>query len=146
MPTRLCSLITGFVFLFLGICGFVPSLVYLPPERLGFYNMHIVGHWGFLFTWLPVNPVHNVIYILLGAFGLLAAPFFATALVYCRAAFALTLMFALGGLLPLGASNVWGLLPLFSWNVMLHTVTAILCFYYGCIYPLDLGGQEVLPA
>jgi hypothetical protein len=144
MPTRICSFLTGLVYLFFGICGFIPSLVDLPPARLRFFDMHIVGHWGFLFAWLPVNPVHNVVYIALGAAGLLAAPFFTTAKLCCQATFAVTLMFAVVGLLPLGASEVWGLLPLFSWNVMLHTVTAVLCYYYGVIYPLDLGGQEPL--
>lgn len=146
MASKLCSLFTGLVYLFFGICGFIPSLVYLPPERLRFYEMHMVGHWGFLFTWLPVNPVHNVIYIAAGAMGILAAAFFLTAKLFCQAAFAVTLMFAIVGLLPLGASYVWGLLPLFSWNVMLHSITAMLCYYYGFIYPLDLGGQELLPA
>ncbi len=146
MPTKICSILTGLVYLFFGICGFMPSLVYLPPDRLRFYDMDIVGHWGFLFTWLPVNPVHNVIYVLLGALGVSAAAFFATATLYCRAVFAVTLMFTLVGLLPLGASEVWGLLPLFSWNIMLHAVTAIICYYYGFIYPLDLGGKELLPA
>ena len=145
MPTRMCALVTGMVYLFFGICGFIPAVVYLPPSRLGFYDMTIIGHWGFLFTLLPVNPVHNVIYILIGAGGVLSAPFVGIATLFCRAVFIVTLLFALVGLLPLGASYVWGLLPLYSWNVMFHVVTAILCYYYSFIYPLDLGGQELLP-
>jgi hypothetical protein len=46
------------------------------------------------------------------------------------------------GLLPLGISYLWGLVPLFDWNIMLHSVTAMLLYYYGFIYPLDLGGKE----
>jgi hypothetical protein len=144
MPTRICSFLTGLVYLFFGTCGFIPSFVDLSPDRLRFYDMNLVGPRGFLFTWLPVNAVHNVIYIVLGAAGVLAAPFFGTAKLFCRAAFAVTLMFTLVGLLPFGASKVWGLLPLFGWNEMLHTVTAVVCYYYGFIYPLDLGGPELL--
>lgn len=34
-------------------------------------------------------------------------------------------------------------MPLFIWNIMLHAVTAILAYYYGWVYPLDLGGRSM---
>jgi hypothetical protein len=51
-------------------------------------------------------------------------------------------LFAVTGLLPFGIAQLFGLMPLFAWNIMLHSVTAMLLYYYGFIYPLDLGGKE----
>jgi hypothetical protein len=142
MPVKICVFLTGLLYLFFGICGFFPSLVYLPPPRLRFYDMHIIGHWGFLFTWLPVNPVHNILYLIIGGVAVLASPIRFTAIQCARGLFFVMFMLAVTGFLPFGIAELWGFLPLFSWNVMLHIVTAMLLYYYGFIYPLDLGGKE----
>ncbi len=142
MPVKICVFLTGLVYLFFGICGFVPAFIYLPPPRLRYYDMHMIGHWGFLFTWLAVNPVHNILYLIIGGGAILASPLRFTAIGYARGLFFVTFMLTFTGLLPLGIAQLWGLLPLFGWNVMLHSVTAMLLYYYGFIYPLDLGGRE----
>lgn len=101
---------------------------------------------GYVFGWLPSNMLHAILYVVLGAGGILAAATFKTAILYCRGMLALTILFALTGFLPLGANDLWGFLPLFGWNVPVHVITAILVFYYGLIYPIDLGvGTELIP-
>jgi hypothetical protein len=142
MPAKICVFLTGVVYLFFGISGFFPSLVSLPPPRLRFYDMTIIGHWGFLFSWLPVNPVHNVVYVIIGGVAILAAVSQFTAVWYARGLFFVMFLFAVTGLLPFGIAQLFGLMPLFAWNIMLHSVTAMLLYYYGFIYPLDLGGKE----
>lgn len=142
MAARVCIFITALVYLFFGIAGLFPSLVYLPPPRLQYYDIHMVGQWGYLFTWLPVNWVHDVLYIVIGALGLPAARGRTTAIFYARGLFFLMVTLTIVGLLPLGLAQVWGLIPLFDWNIMVHCVTAILMYYYGFIYPLDWGGKE----
>jgi len=142
MPAKICVFLTGLVYLVFGICGFFPSLVYLPPPRLRYYDMAIIGHWGFLFTWLPVNPVHNILYVIIGGTAIFAAALRSTAIWYARGMFFVMFLLTVTGLLPFGIAQLWGLIPLFAWNIMLHTVTAVLLYYYGFIYPLDLGGKE----
>jgi uncharacterized membrane protein YuzA (DUF378 family) len=142
MPVKICAFFTGLVYLFFGISGLFPSLVFLPPPRTRYYDMNMVGHWGFLFTWLPVNPVHNIVYIIIGVAGVFAAAFEMTATAYARGMFFLMFLFTVVGFLPFDIDHVWGLMPLFAWNVMLHSVTAMLMYYYGFIYPLDRGGSE----
>jgi hypothetical protein len=124
------------------MCGLFPAMVYLPPPRTNYYDMTIFGHWGYLFTWLPVNPVHNIVYILIGGGALVMSAFRESAILYARALFFLMVIFTITGFLPFGAAELWGVMPLFDWNVMLHSVTAMLLFYYGFIYPLDWGGKE----
>ncbi len=101
---------------------------------------------GYVFGWMPSNLLHAIIYVVLGAGGILAAVNYKTSVLYCRGMLAITLLFAVIGFLPLGASDLWGVLPLFGWNVPVNTITAMLAFYYGFIYPIDLGtGTELIP-
>jgi hypothetical protein len=142
MPTKICVFITGLVYLFFGIAGLIPGFVFLPPPRLRYYDMTMIGHWGFLFTWLPVNTLHDILYIVIGALAIITSLSRTTAILYARGLFFLMIMLSITGFLPFGIDRLWGLLPLFTWNIMLHSVTAMLLFYYGFIYPIDQGGKE----
>jgi hypothetical protein len=129
----------GLVYLFFGISGLQSGLVHTPPGRMRFFTQEMAGNWGFVYSWLPSNTIHNIVYILIGGGGVLSCIAFGLATRYCKGLFALSVMFTILGVLPFGISSVWGLMPLFSWNIMLHTVTATLTYYFGWIYPLDLG-------
>lgn len=142
MSAKICVFVIGLVYLFFGIAGLFPSAVYLPPPRLRYYDMQMIGQWGYLFTWLPVNLLHDIIYIAIGGAAVLSAPFRALATIYARGVFVLMVGMTIVGFLPLGIAEVWGLIPLFEWNIMLHSVTAMLLYYFGYVYPLDLGGRE----
>ena len=109
-----------------------------PPEQLHFYRLWIIGGWGFVYGWMPVNIVHNILYIAVGVGGLGAIITFTTARWYCIGLFWLSLQLMVIGFLPWNINNLWGFCPLFGWNVMLHTITAIAAWYYGYVYPLDL--------
>jgi len=141
MSAKICSLACGIAYLFLGIAGCVPAWVYRPPPRLRFYEMGMFGPWGFLFTWMPVNWTHDVMYILIGVVAIIAAATLPTAIACARGLFFLTFLLTVVGFLPLGADRLWGLIPLFSWNVMFHAVTCMLCYYYGFIYPLEFAAE-----
>jgi hypothetical protein len=143
MAAKFFALLTGFVYLFFGISGLFPRLVHLPTIQIRFYSGELNSNWGFLYSWLPSNTAHAVVYIIIGALGVLSFIAFGLATRYAKALFAITLLFVIAGFLPFGISSLWGFLPLFGWNIMLHTVTAILAYYYGWIYPLDLGGPMV---
>ena len=144
MPTKIASFFMGAIYLAFGIMGCIPSLVWPPPPRLDYWEYSMVGKWGYLLGWMPVNIVHNIAFIALGASGILAAPVFFGAKWYCRGLFVIGVGMVTLGIMPLGIDRVWGLIPLFDWNVMFNTVFTILAYYFGFIYPLDLGGPEVL--
>jgi hypothetical protein len=140
MPSKLCALVLGLVYLFWGISGLIPRFVHLPQTEIRFYTDELNGHWGLVYSWLPANHLHSIVYIVLGAAGVLSFIALGLATRYCKAMFAITLLFVIAGFLPFGISSLWGLMPLFGYNIMLHTITAILAYYFGWIYPLDLGG------
>ena len=140
MPSKLCALLLGLVYLFWGISGLIPGLVHLPQTEIRFYSDEWSSRWGFVYSWLPSNHVHSIVYIVLGAAVVFSFIAFGLATRYCKAMFAITLLFVIAGFLPFGVSSLWGIMPLFGYNIMLHTITAILAYYFGWIYPLDLGG------
>ncbi|HYH70379.1 MAG TPA: DUF4383 domain-containing protein, partial [Methyloceanibacter sp.] len=68
MTTRTFATIFGIVFLAIGAAGFLPFLVQ-PAEGGAIANME----HGNLFGMFPVNPLHNIVHILFGLWGLAAA-------------------------------------------------------------------------
>ena len=145
MSAKVCVFFVGLVYLFFGIAGLFPSLVDPPPPQSIYYEMTIIGHWGYLFTWLPVNLIHNIVYLIIGGLAIPASLLRPIATFYARIIFFVMVSFVILGFLPFGISYLGGLIPLLDWNIMLHTITAVLLYYFGFIYPLDLGGRE-LPA
>lgn len=145
MP-RLACLVWGLIFLALGVCGFVPRYVEAVPNREWAQYIAISAGYGYLFGWLPINVVHNIVYILLGTGGMLSAATRGMAEAYARALFMLMVLFVALGISPDPISRVGGLMPLFDWNVMLHLLAGVIMWYAGMIYPLTPHPQTVLEA
>jgi hypothetical protein len=134
MATRLFALIAGIFYAVFGIAGFIPSLVWRPEMvRLRMNALHF--HGGQLGGFLETNWPHDILWLLIGIGGIVAAARFAWSRSYARGLFVAATLFTLIGLLPLGIGQLWGYLPLFGWNVLIHAVTAILAWYYGWVYP-----------
>lgn len=95
--------IFGVVFLLVGIAGMIPGL--------GSYTMDEVAMLGMF----PVNVLHNIVHILFGVWGLMAAGTFAGAKSYATIAGIIYLVLAaLGfvwpdgfGVVHLGGNNIW---------------------------------------
>jgi uncharacterized membrane protein YuzA (DUF378 family) len=134
MPTRLFALVAGIVYGILGIAGFIPQCLWRSGMmRLRMNDLHL--HGGQLGGFLPVNWAHNIVYLLIGLAGMISFMRLDWSKMYAKSLFALAVLFTLIGLLPLGIGDVWGYLPLSGWNVPIHTVTAILAWYYGFVSP-----------
>lgn len=134
MATRLFALVAGTFYTLFGIAGFIPQLIWRPERaRLRMNEIHF--HGGQVIGMLDVNWAHNIIWVLIGLSGIVAASRFAWSKSYSQALFIVATLFTLVGLLPLGIGELWGYLPLFGWNVLIHAVTAMLAWYYGFVYP-----------
>jgi hypothetical protein len=136
MPTRGFSIILGIVFVLFGVLGFVPALVYPPPAPSSPQTIWMNAGYGALFGVFPVNAVADVARILLGGLGLLAAGSYARARLWCRAIFVID-----AGALILGlfwwTRTLFGIMPMFGWNVGFHFVVVMFTFYFAFIYELD---------
>lgn len=140
MATRFFALVAGTLYTLFGITGFIPQFVW-HPERAQLRMDYIHFHGGQVIGMLDVNWAHNIIWILLGVGGIFAASRFSWSKSYAQALFVVATLFTLIGLLPLGIGELWGYLPLFGWNVLIHAITAMLAWYYGFVYPraVELG-------
>jgi hypothetical protein len=120
----------GVVFLLAAVAGFFPAPP--PPDALPLTNNH--GH-GLALGLLPVNLLHNIVHLLFGVLGLLAARGIVLA---ARSYFQLVaviygLLIVLG-LIP-ATQTTFGLVPIYGNDVWLHAIIAAAAAYIGFAMP-----------
>jgi hypothetical protein len=104
----------GVIFVLVGALGFVPAAV----------------SDGMLLGLFPVNTVHNIVHLLLGLWGLMAAGTSIAAVGYFKALTVIYGLLAILGLVP-ATQNLFGLAPIHGNDVWLHGVLAIAAAYFG---------------
>jgi hypothetical protein len=103
----------GVVFLLIGLVGL-------------FYSRTMEMY--LLFGMFPVNVLHNIVHLLFGIWGILAAKSFAGAKSYAQITGVLYLVLAvLGFVMPDG----FGLIPMGGADIGLHAVIGIVLSYFG---------------
>ncbi len=111
----------GIIYLVIGILGFIPVAPFLVgalPNVIGPFN-------GLLLGLFPVNWLHNLAHIAIGAAGLASYRSPVGARSYALAIGVLYLvLFLVGLVLP----NFFRLLPLGGWDLILHLVSALIAF------------------
>jgi Domain of unknown function (DUF4383) len=126
MSKRRFAAILGLLFLFVGIAGFVPQLIW--PAQGG--ALAVDSPHGLLFGIFPVNAVHNGAHILFGLWGLAAARGAGGALLYARGVAILYALLTLLGMVP-GLDDLFGLMPLYGNDIWLHLGIAATAAYFG---------------
>ncbi len=123
------ALIWGVLFLLAGAGGFIPGLS--PPAT---HPGLTVEHGSAMALGLfPVNTLHNIVHLLFGVWGILAARSVGASRGYARAvAIAYGLLIILG-LLP-ATNTLFGFVPLHGNDVWLHVVLAVPALYFGFIH------------
>jgi len=128
MSTRNFALVFGIVFLVVGLAGFVPPLLQ-PPQggaiAPGEPHMLLLGMF-------PISPLHNLVHIGFGAWGLVASRAQARALLYARGVAIAYAIFLVAGVMP-GLDDMFGLLPLHGNNLWLHLLLAMVAAYFGWV-------------
>ncbi len=128
MRTRTFALIVGIVYLLVGIAGFIPGFV----EDREIVDLTVDAGEGDLLTLFPVNVLHNIVHLLIGALGILAYRSFAVARNYSRALAIVYALLAVMGLIDAGnLNNTFGLVPIHSHDIWLHALTAAVAAYFG---------------
>ena len=136
MQTRTVARVFGIIYVVIGILGFIPGILQAAPPDAP--HLSLAAAYGRLLGLFPVNVLHDLVHIAVGAWGIAAA----ASLVRARAFFkAIAIIFAVLTILGLiGATNtVFGLVPLYSHDIWLHALTAILGAYFGYAAP---AGEE----
>lgn len=128
MAARNFALISGILFVLIGVLGFIPGIVSAPdtiPDSLA-----VTTGYGYLMGTFPVNILHNIVHLAVGAWGLTASRSFKGALFYCQGLTIFYGLLAVMGLVPVLGTSA-GLIPIFGNDVLLHLGTAAIAAYYG---------------
>lgn len=116
----------GVVFLLVGLVGFFPS----PPAPDALPLTMAQGH-GLALGLFPINTLHNIVHLLFGVLGLMAAR---GMLLGARSYFQLLAvaygLLAVLGLLP-ATQTTFGLIPIYGNDVFLHGLIAVVAGVIG---------------
>ncbi len=124
-------LIAGILFLVLGIAGFMPGLVDYTNATSNVSDAYGMGY-GYIGGLIPTNGIHNFLHLVTGGLGIAASFSLDFTRVYCRA-FAVSYgLLAVLGLFPY-TNTLFGTVPIFGSDVLLHGLSAAIAAYYGFI-------------
>lgn len=118
---RAAALAFGIVYLVVGVAGFIPGLVFGMPEGMPSASGNLLGIF-------PINAVHNVVHLAIGAalvYGATATP---AAIMVSRI---VGVTYILVGLLGIPFPDGFGLLPLGGTDILLHLATGAILLYIG---------------
>jgi hypothetical protein len=121
------ALIFGIAYVGAGILGFIPALVTAPEVTAGLEAE--AGH-GRLFGLFAVNIWHNLVHLAIGIWGIVAAKNFGSAVIYAKANAIIFGLLAILGLIP-ATNTLFGLVPLYGWDIWLHIANTALAGYFG---------------
>jgi hypothetical protein len=128
MGARYFALISGIIYVLIGIFGFVPGMVATPGT--GGPEVIVNEGYGYLLGTFPINILHNLVHLAVGAWGLFSYRSYVRARTYSRGLAIFYGVLAIMGLLPV-LNTTFGLIPIFGNNVWLHALTALIAAYFG---------------
>jgi hypothetical protein len=131
MNTRTFAMIFGVVFLIIGAGGFIPGLNVMDHSgHAADSEVTMRSFFGYELGLFPVNLLHNIVHLLFGIWGILAAKSYSGSRGYFRVVAIAYALFVVMGLIP-GLRTTFGLIPLYGADVALHAVLALGGAYFG---------------
>jgi hypothetical protein len=128
MRTSTFALIAGLFYLALGILGLVPALLVPPPIDAPPAEFTML--YGYLLGLFPMNVLHSLVHIAVGAWGIAAWRGASNPGLFARGASLLFGMLAMLGLIPI-ANTLFGWMPIHGHGIWLHGLTAVVAAYFG---------------
>lgn len=127
MTIRNFAMIFGAILLIVGIMGFIPAFIYMPIDSSG---LSVHAGSGYLLGLFPVNFLHSLVHVLVGAWGLIAMREVNASKVYAYWMAGVFGVLTVMGLIPV-LNTMFGLAPLFGHDVWLHALLALTAGYFA---------------
>ncbi len=128
VTARNFALIAGIIYIVVGVLGFVPPLLSSPPP--GAPSLRIPAAYGYLFGLFPVNVLHSLVHLAIGIWGVIAWRTFGAARTFAASLAIIFGVLTILGLIP-QLNTLFGIVPLFSHDIWLHALTAVIAAYFG---------------
>lgn len=126
---RTVAAVFGAVYVLIGILGFIPPLVTgSAPAGMESASGNLLGIF-------PINAVHNVVHLVIGAALLYGATATSTAIMVMKVVGA---TYILVGILGFIAPDGFGLLPLGGADILLHLATGAILLGVAFMSPADI--------
>lgn len=138
MTVKTFALVAGIAYLAAGALGFVPALVTAPPGDAP--GVGITAFHGYLLGLFPVNFMHNLVHLAIGAWGLAASRSIGGARAFSKTLTVLYGALAVMGLIP-ALNTLFGLAPIHGHDVWLHAGTALVAAYFGWVWKGSAAGH-----
>jgi hypothetical protein len=135
---RQFSLIFGIVYLAVGVLGFIPGLTQPAPVAP---DLEVSEMYGRLLALFPVNLLHNIVHLAIGLWGVLGSRTLSGAVTFSRSIAILYGLLAILGLIPV-TDTLFGLVPIYSHDVWLHALSALIAAYFGWWAPRGAAGPS----
>jgi len=141
MKTSTFALIFGLAYLAAGLLGLIPAMLTPPPADAPPTTFAYL--YGYLFGLFPVNILHTMVHLAIGAWGIAAWSGRASSMNFARSLAVLYGALAVMGLLPM-TNTLFGMLPIHSNDVWLHGMTAVIAAYFGWRRPVSASERRAL--
>jgi hypothetical protein len=121
--------IYGIVFLIVGVVGFIPGLTRAHDHP----GLIVDAASGMELGLFPVNVLHNLVHIIFGAWGLVAARSISAGRTYARVVAIAYALLTILGLIP-ATNTTFGLVPIYGHDIWLHALLAAVAAYFGFMH------------
>ena len=126
---RTFALIFGIVYMLVGVLGFIPGLA---QHHADMPAITIDSFYGKLLGLFPINVLHNVVHMAIGAWGILASRSISASRLFGKGLAIFYGLLVILGLIP-ATNTLFGLVPIYGHDVWLHGLTALVAAYFGFV-------------
>jgi len=133
IKTSTFALLFGIAYLAAGLMGLIPALLVPPPADAPPTTFTLM--YGYLLGLFPVNLLHTLVHLVIGAWGISAWSGRTSSTSFARSLAVLYGVLAVMGTAPV-LNTAFGMLPIHGNDVWLHGFTALIAAYFGWRRPV----------
>ena len=139
MKTSTFALVIGIAYLGAGILGLIPAALVPPPIDAPPTSFTLL--YGYLLGLFPVNLLHSLVHIVIGAWGISAWSGRSSSISFARGLAILYGALAVLGMFPT-LNTTLGMIPIHGNDVWLHGITAVVAAYFGWRQPAGISERR----